>query len=89
MLDFVKTTRLDTAFVSPTVHTGLWNGLTRLETAANGVRDRETAGAFNQAVSQVVAHALEISRSTSESIGDRRKAQQLSSRLRQFAVPVP
>jgi hypothetical protein len=86
--DFLKTTQLDGAFVSPTTHTGLWRELSTLETAASGVRDRETANTFDRALTQAVAHALEISQRTTESVGDRKKAQQLSFRLRQFALPL-
>ena len=97
VLGTLKNLRADSSFVSPSVHSGLWSDLSTVETLCSGLETADPADAdallaqlrkLNNAISQAVTRALEISRRPNEPVDAQVKAREFARRLRGLNFPI-
>jgi len=93
-LELVATTKQDSAFVSPQMHTGLWVDLSQIESTANALLAEDgfdqaaldvASSRLAQALTQALARAADIASRGNERQQNRDKAARLEQKLRDFS----
>jgi serpin B len=87
--ELIAATRLDTAFVSPQIHPGLWDLFNQIERAANAVLTENPNNALQTTLANGLTQAIsltgQISNRNNESQVNRTKAAALQEKLREVA----
>jgi serpin B len=93
-LELVATTKQDSEFVSPQMHTGLWVDLSQIESAANALLSEDSfnqvaldaaSSRLGQALTQAFARAADIASRGSERQENRDKSVRLQQKLRDLS----